>query len=184
MKEIMRVEVGRVFLCIECQPGSSHVDIRVREKKENGRPGRTVALALERRSGLFAIAMGMLAVGGSLVPEQAFDQSNTIGTVRNTLHRIPLRPQEGQLLDRLLSADAGEPQRTIQTVNAMHRRLQRRMHIVQRCVQLMEVLGDQDAQQIDLLLTLAATGRPLPFSIHVGLAPTSAESEPRSGVTH
>lgn len=184
MKEIMRVAVGQVFLCIEGRPSSHHVEIRVRERKDNGRPGRTLGLALERRSGLFAIAMGMLAVGSSLPPEQAFDQSETIGTARNTPHRIPLRQQEWKLLDSMRSVDAGEPQRSVQAVKAMQRKLQRRMHIVQRCVQLMEVLGDQDAQQIDLLLALAATGRPLPFSIHVGLEPTSEQEEPRRGVTH
>ena len=184
MKKIMRVAVGQVFLCIEGRPSSHHVEIRVRERKENGRPGRTLGLGVERRSGLFAIAMGMLSIGGSLLPEQAFDQSETIGTERNTLHRIPLRQQEWHLLDGMRSVDAGEPQRSIQAVKAMHRKLQRRMHIVQRCVQLMEVLGDQDAQQIDLLLTLAATGRPLPFSIQVGLGPTSEQDEPSQGLAH
>ncbi|WP_447922254.1 hypothetical protein [Achromobacter aegrifaciens] len=184
MKEIMRIEVGQVFLCVEGLPGKHHVEIRVREKKDNGRPGRTLGLGIEGRSELFAMAMGMLAVGSSLPPLQAFDQSETTGTARNSPHRIPLRRQEWQLLDSMLSDDAGEPRRSIQAVNAMHRKLQRRMHIVQRCVQLMEVLGDQDAQQIDLLLALAATGRPLPFSIHVGLAPTSGQDEPLSGITH
>ncbi|MGN3708668.1 hypothetical protein [Achromobacter xylosoxidans] len=184
MKETMRIAVGQVFLCIEGRPSSHHVEIRVRERKDNGRPGRTIGLAIERRSGLFAIAMGMLTVGGSLPPEQAFDQSETLGSARNSPHRIPLRGQESQLLDGMLSDDASEPRRSIQAVKAMRRKLQRRMHIVQRCVQLMEVLGDQDAQQIDLLLTLAATGRPLPFSIHVGLAPTLGRDERRSGFTH
>ncbi|WMD19697.1 hypothetical protein RAS12_24235 [Achromobacter seleniivolatilans] len=184
MKEIMSVAVGQVFLCIEGRPSSHHVEIRVRERKENGRPGRTIGLEVERRSGLFAIAMGMLSVGGSLPPEQAFDQNETVGTARNTPHRIPLRQQEWDLLDGMRSVDAGEPQRSIQAVKAMHRKLQRRMHIVQRCVQLMEVLGDQDAQQIDLLLTLAATGRPLPFSIHVGPASTSDQDESRRGLPH
>lgn len=117
-------------------------------------------------------------------PEQAFDQSETIGTARNTPHRIPLRQQESLLLDGMSSVDAREPQRSIQAVKAMQRKLQRRMHIIQRCVQLMEVLGDPHAEQIDLLLTLASTGRPLPFSIHVGLAPTSKEDEPFRGTAH
>ena len=184
MKEIMRVAVGQVFLCVEGQPGGRFVDLRIREKREGGRPGRTMALEIQQRSGLLAIAMGLLAVGCSLTPEEALDQSRTIGTVRNRSDRIPLRKHEWEQLDRILSGDADEARRTIQVANAMHRKLQRRMHIVQRCVQLMEVLGDQDAQQIDLLLTLAATGRPLPFSIHVGLAPSPENEELRGGVTH
>ncbi|CAB3873179.1 hypothetical protein OII53_21085 [Achromobacter ruhlandii] len=184
MKEIMRFAVGDVFLCVEEQPSAEHVVLRVRERKGNGRPGRTLGAETQRRSELFAIGMGLHAVASTLIPEQSFDQSKTMGASRRKMNRIPLREQERQALNRILAGDPTEPQRSIQIVNAMYRKLQRRMHVVQRCVQLMEVLSDQDAHQIDLLLALAATGRPLPFSIHVGLEPSGELEGARNGVTH
>ncbi|WP_454696706.1 hypothetical protein [Achromobacter aegrifaciens] len=184
MKEIMRFAVGQHFVCVEGQPSKGYVDFRIREGTVNGRPGRTVSVGPQRRSELTAIGMGLLAVAGAVTPEQAFDQSQAVGTERKPTNRIPMRASERELVEKIVSAAPGEPERSIQIVNSMYRKLQRRMHVVQRCVQLMEVLNDQDAQQIDLLLTLAATGRPLPFSIHIAWAAEPAASRNSVGLAH
>ncbi len=185
MKEIMRVAVGHLFLCLEGEPREGYVEFRIRESSAKGRPGRTVSVGAQRRSELSAIGLGLLAVAGDVIPDQTFDQSESVPTERKPTNRIPIRDKQRALLENIVTASPGEPQRTNQVVKSMYRKLQRRMHIVQRCVQLMEVLSDQDAQQIDLLFALAATGRPLPFSIHVGLAKVGRDcDEVSGGLTH
>jgi len=171
--KIVTIEDGSGYADQSEDPMYDSVNVAIRAKSASGAPGAIDERSLHvRREQILAIGLNFVHFASQMMPRTLWARSESVESAHKEPTIFHLLEEEQKALEsfskedlKQIHADAREK----------YENLQRRMHILQRCQRLLEILPEAPAQQLDLLLTFLEGAGEFPFGL--GVVPISPEED-------
>jgi hypothetical protein len=186
-KHVLCVEDGHGYAVSGASDGSDAsamydgVNLSIRERTSKGQPGAIIDRQLDvKRSEVLALGLGLMDVASRMAVETTWHRSETVYAPGKQRKLIPLTE-----IERAALSDLNKEKLKALRNDMAHSydKLRSRVHILQRCQFVLEKIGDDSANQLDILLTILEHTGVLPVRVETGIT-ANVDVMPSSDTAH